>query len=152
MGSHLEQIRKVLETRKKYEELEALSKACFEVFCYWASLDFIINRVNNEWRELYKKVDLPHKRNVWIEVDNMKEALINRSEFKERMSETVDRINEYIANLKSKLEIAEKEFTEEYNNFFTWDEENQNNRASKYIYHILSQPEVRDNIMQFLES
>ena len=152
MGSHLEQIRKVLETRKKYEELEALSKACFEVFCYWASLDFIINRVNNEWRELYKKVDLPHKRNVWIEVDNMKEALINRSEFKERMSETVDRINEYIANLKSKLEIAEKEFTEEYNNFFTWDEENQNNGASKYIYHILSQPEVRDSIMQFLES
>ena len=113
MGTHSKQLQELVETRKKYEELKALSEICFKVFETYAgiTMEFIENCVNNEWRELYEKVNLFNVQDIWTEFSFMKEGIINRREFKERMSETVSRINEFIAKLKAKLEKAEKDFS-----------------------------------------
>lgn len=154
MGTHSRQLQELVETRKKYDELKALSEICFKVFETYAgiTMEFIENCVNNEWHELYRKVSLVGMGDVWNEFSLIKDGIINRREFKERMSETVSRINEFIAKLKAKLEKAEKDFFQEYNSFFDCNTTSHQNGVSKYIFFVLSQPEVRNIIMNFLES
>ena len=154
MGTHSEQLQELVEAQKKYEELKALSETCFEVFetCAGITMEFIEKCINNEWVELYRKIDLYGMKDVWKEFSLMKEGIINRREFKERMSVTVSEINEFIAKLKVKFEKAEKDFLQEYNSFFVLNATSHQNRESKYIFFGLSQSDVRDIIMEFLES
>ena len=154
MSTHFEQLKELVETRQKYEELKALSDICFKVFETYAgiTMEFIENCVKNEWHKLYKKVGLINMRDVWTEFSFLKEGIINRKEFSERMSETVNRINEFITKLQIKLENAEKEFYQEYDSFFDCNAESHQDEKSKYIFFVLSQPEVRKIIMNFLES
>ena len=77
MGTHSKQLQELVETRKKYEELKALSEICFK---------------------------------------------------------------------------AEKWFFQEYNSFFDCNTTSHQKGVSKYIFFVLSQPEVRNIIMNFLES
>lgn len=81
----------------------------------------------------------------------LQRAHINRREFKEKLQPSIDAIEEKYEELKKKAEEAEKRLSDDYDEFFKVDL-NELDDASKYIFFMFSQPEVKKLIETFLKS
>jgi BMFP domain-containing protein YqiC len=153
MSKHFTQLQELLETRQEYEELKDLADVCFKIFESYigTTMNYFEECVTNEWPKLCSKVH-EYFGNVEYALHRLKEGILNREEFQKEVQGIVDKTNEKLAKLKAKLDKAEEDFLQEYNSFFSTDSTKRQKGASKYIYFVLSQPEVRDIIMKFLEN
>ncbi len=156
MGKLLDDLRQAIESRQQFEEFKKLKEKCLKVFeeTIDVSMEMIGEIASNEWQKMYKKVHIPT-----VEQQNIKDLFmyklqrghINRREFKEQLQLSIDMIEEKYEELKKKAEEAEKRLSDDYDEFFNKDPKDLDD-ASKYIFFMFSQPEVKKIIETFLKS
>lgn len=156
MGKLLDDLRKAIESRQQFEEFKELKEKCLKVFedTIYVTMELIGEIANNEWQEIYRKVHIST-----AEQQNIKELFeyqlqrghINRKEFKEQLQLSIDTIEEKYEELKKAAEEAEEQLSDDYDEFFKKDL-NDLDGASKYIFFMFSQPEVKHIIENFLKS
>lgn len=154
MATHLENINRLIEIKAQFSEFKSLKEECLLVFSdsIYVTMDFIEDKVNNEWHRLYQLVHVSCRYDIKYFFNRMKNGNINRKEFRALMADTIDAIEKKYAFLENELKKAEAQVESDYNSFFNKDTPSHQKGAAKFIFYALSQPEAKAILLKYLES
>ena len=150
----MESYREFLDASKKYQEVSELREKCFKIIQYpdHYSLEEMSTLILDDWPNLFDSFYMHISyRSIKKNFEKLEEGYITRNEFVSKIKDSCNMLDLRIAELKSKVESLEREFSASYNKFFSEGLSDASDLGTKLIYMILLQPEAKEIIMEFLK-
>ena len=151
----LEKLQQCIEAEDELKKFGDIREKCFWIFDETGKVGLTIEKigecVNKDWKSLYKVISISNEENIEYVYKRLKEGYINRKEFKKAMSGTIAKINARYDELKENAENTAKDLSEYYDKTFAKDASKLDG-TEKYTCLMLSQPEIKKMVFDFLKS